>query len=134
MRRVAGALAIAAVLASGAGVSACGSGSAASANTITLYNGQHVQTADALIAAFEKKTGTNVLVRSDDEDVLADQISAEGKNSPADVFRWRACRTRGCCRRSTPARWPARRASSTRRKASGLAYRRGSASSSTTRA
>ena len=65
-------------------LAACGGTS--SANTITLYNGQHEQTADQLIAAFEKKTGINVVVRSDDEDVLADQISTEGSHSPADVF------------------------------------------------
>jgi iron(III) transport system substrate-binding protein len=59
---------------------------AASPQTITLYNGQHLQTTNALVEAFEKKTGITVLVRTDDEDVLADQIVAEGKRSPADVF------------------------------------------------
>jgi iron(III) transport system substrate-binding protein len=75
----------AAVLAAGASLSACGS-QGTGPNTITLYNGQHLQTADQLIAAFEKKTGINVVVRSDDEDVLADQIATEGSHSPADVF------------------------------------------------
>jgi iron(III) transport system substrate-binding protein len=51
-----------------------------------LYNGQHEQTADAIVAAFEKATGINVVVRSDDEDLLADQIVTEGSNSPADVI------------------------------------------------
>jgi iron(III) transport system substrate-binding protein len=54
--------------------------------TITLYNGQHEQTTDALVAAFEKKTGIQVEVRSDDEDVLANQIITEGSGSPADVI------------------------------------------------
>lgn len=54
--------------------------------TITLYNGQHEQTTDALVAAFEKKTGIKVQVRSDDEDVFANQIEEEGSRSPADVF------------------------------------------------
>jgi iron(III) transport system substrate-binding protein len=54
--------------------------------TITLYNGQHEQTTDALVKAFEQKTGVNVKVRSDDEDVLAQQIEQEGSHSPADVF------------------------------------------------
>jgi iron(III) transport system substrate-binding protein len=76
--------AAAVVLAAGAPVSGCGSLDAA--NTITLYNGQHEQTADQLIAAFEQKTGIRVVVRSDDEDVLASQIAIEGKNSLADVF------------------------------------------------
>ena len=40
----------------------------------------------ALVDAFEKKTGITVNVRSDDEDVLAQQIVTEGSHSPADVF------------------------------------------------
>jgi iron(III) transport system substrate-binding protein len=64
-------------------LSACGG---TSPNTITLYNGQHEQTTDALVARFEKATGINVKVRSDDEGVLATQINAEGSNSPADVI------------------------------------------------
>jgi len=63
-------------------LSACGG----SSNSITLYNGQHEQTTDALVARFEKLTGITVNVRSDDEDVLAAQINQEGSNSPADVI------------------------------------------------
>jgi iron(III) transport system substrate-binding protein len=66
-------------------LSACGS-SSSGANTLVLYNGQHEQTAENLINAFEKKTGITVVTRDDDEDVLADQIETEGANSPADVF------------------------------------------------
>ena len=87
MRRVSMVIATAAVLATGAVLSACGNpASGSSETTITLYNGQHEQTADNLISAFEQKTGIHVVVRSDDEDVLADQIAAEGSRSPADVF------------------------------------------------
>jgi iron(III) transport system substrate-binding protein len=91
MRRVrvgGAALVTAVVLAAGAAVAGCGSGGSApaGANTITLYSGQHVQTAESLITAFEHKTGIKVVVRSDDEDVLADQIATEGSRSPADVF------------------------------------------------
>jgi len=86
MRRVSAVVAIAAVLAAGAALSACGSQADSSGTTITLYNGQHEQTADNLVSAFEKQTGITVVVRSDDEDVLADQIAAEGSKSPADVF------------------------------------------------
>jgi iron(III) transport system substrate-binding protein len=53
--------------------------------TITLYNGQHVQTIDALVTAFEHKTGIQVRVHSDDESVLVDQLVTEGPRSPADV-------------------------------------------------
>ena len=58
----------------------------ASSTSITLYSGQHVQTTQALVAAFEKKTGITVSARYDDEDTFVDQIQTEGKNSPADVF------------------------------------------------
>jgi iron(III) transport system substrate-binding protein len=61
-------------------------GGASSSRSITLYNGQHEQTTDALVARFEKLTGISVSVRTDDEDVLAAQIEAEGSNSPADVI------------------------------------------------
>jgi len=63
---------------------ACGGGGGAA--SITLYNGQHVQTTDALVQAFERRTGISVLVHSDDESVLVDQILAEGRRSPADVI------------------------------------------------
>ena len=54
--------------------------------TITLYNGQHVQTTQALVSAFEKSTGINVAVRNADENVLDAEIVAEGRRSPADVI------------------------------------------------
>ena len=63
-----------------------GSASTSSGNSITLYSGQHPQTTQKLVAAFEKTTGITVSVRSDDEDVLAAQIVTEGSRSPADVF------------------------------------------------
>jgi iron(III) transport system substrate-binding protein len=86
MKRVTAVAAAAAVLATGAALSACSGTPSAAGTTITLYSGQHEQTAESLITAFEHKTGISVAVRNDDEDVLADQIQAEGKNSPADVF------------------------------------------------
>jgi iron(III) transport system substrate-binding protein len=75
-----------AVIAGSVVLAACSSGSTPSANALTLYSGQHVQTTQALIAAFEKQTGISVNVRNDDEDVLADQIVTEGSRSPADVY------------------------------------------------
>jgi iron(III) transport system substrate-binding protein len=80
---------LAAVLAVALGavtLAACGSSGSGSSATITLYSGQHVQTTNALVAAFEKKTGIGVNVRSDDEDVLSQQIVTEGAHSPADVY------------------------------------------------
>jgi iron(III) transport system substrate-binding protein len=73
------------VLATGWLLVGCG-GSSGAGNQITLYNGQHVQTTDSLVSAFEKATGITVNVRSDDEDTLADEIVSEGSRSPADVI------------------------------------------------
>jgi len=67
-------------------LASCGGGPSASASSITLYNGQHIQTTEALVTAFEKQTGIHVNIRSDDEDVFANQIVQEGTRSPADVF------------------------------------------------
>ncbi len=81
--KLAGAVAIASLV-----LAACGNtpGSAASV-TITLYNGQHVQTTDALVSAFEKANPSiNVAVRSDDEDTFDAEIVQEGSRTPADVF------------------------------------------------
>src|SRR5258708_706623 len=77
------ALATALLAASGGGVAGAASKSGGS---LTVYSGQHVQTTQALISAFERQTGITVHLRSDDEDVLAQQIVTEGSHSPADVF------------------------------------------------
>ena len=74
-----------------ASLAACGapsgaSGSANSSNELTLYNGQHEQTTQALVSGFEKQTGIKATIRSDDEDVLVQQIEQEGARSPADVI------------------------------------------------
>jgi iron(III) transport system substrate-binding protein len=69
------------------GLAGCGSPAAAKPSlSITLYNGQHEQTTDSLVAGFEKATGITVSVRSDDEDTLVDEIVTEGARSPADVI------------------------------------------------
>jgi iron(III) transport system substrate-binding protein len=67
----------------GCGLGGVGSGGAAS---LTLYNAQHEQTTNALIAAFTQQTGIRVRVKDGDEDVLTAQIEQEGSHSPADVF------------------------------------------------
>ncbi len=79
--------AIAALLA--ASLAACGASGASKPgdpDQLTLYNGQHEQTTQALVNAFEKQTGIKVTIRSDDEDVLVQQIAQEGPRSPADVI------------------------------------------------
>jgi iron(III) transport system substrate-binding protein len=80
-----GAAALAVIMIAG-GLAACGGAASGSSQSITLYNGQHVQTAESIISGFERATGITVNVRNDDEDVLADQIVAEGASSPADVI------------------------------------------------
>jgi len=72
-----------AIIAAGLGLAACGGGGA---NTITLYNGQHPQLTSTIVSAFEKQTGIDVKVRTNDGVVLADQILQEGSSSPADVY------------------------------------------------
>jgi iron(III) transport system substrate-binding protein len=64
-------------------LSACGG---SSGQAITLYSGQHEQTTNALVTAFEKSTGIKVNVKYDDEDSLANLIVLEGANSPADLI------------------------------------------------
>jgi len=66
-------------------LSACGGAAGRPQTTLVLYNGQHPQTTDSLVATFERQTGIQVTVRSNDEDVLADQIVLEGSASPADL-------------------------------------------------
>jgi iron(III) transport system substrate-binding protein len=61
----------------------CGS---SSGNSILLYNGQHPQVTAELASAFEKQTGIQVNVRTNDGIVLADQLLQEGSSSPADVY------------------------------------------------
>jgi iron(III) transport system substrate-binding protein len=80
--------ALAAIVVLGAALTACGSsgGSKSGQPTITLYNGQHPQTTQALVAAFERQTGIHVRERDGDESELAQQIIQEGKSSPADVM------------------------------------------------
>ena len=78
---------LAALLLAG-GLAACGtaSGASGSAGSITLYSGQHEQTTQSLVTAFEQQTGIQVNVRYNDEDSFADEIIAEKSHPVADVF------------------------------------------------
>jgi iron(III) transport system substrate-binding protein len=75
-------------LVAGAVLAGCGASGPdpSSSPSITLYSGQHQQTVDGLVTAFEKQTGITVSVRNDDEGTLANLIAVQGPNSPADVF------------------------------------------------
>jgi iron(III) transport system substrate-binding protein len=82
-----GAAGVAALLAAGL-LAACGaaSGATSSAGSITLYSGQHEQTTQSLVTAFEQQTGIHVNVRYNDEDSFADEIVTERAHPVADVF------------------------------------------------
>lgn len=81
------ALAVGTTGCSALGGSPGGSSGDGKTTTITLYNGQHEQTTQQLVAAFEKQNPSiKVNIRSDAEDALAQQIRQEGAKSPADVF------------------------------------------------
>jgi iron(III) transport system substrate-binding protein len=68
-------------------LAACGGTAGAAVNgSITLYSGQHEQTTQSLVTAFEQQTGIKVNVRYDDEDTFADEILAERAHPVADVF------------------------------------------------
>lgn len=79
------AAAVVSILCLGTLLAACGESGAAQAS-ITVYSGQHEQTTESLVTAFERKTGIQVNVRYDDEDVFADEIVAEESHPQADVF------------------------------------------------
>lgn len=86
-RAVRSATLVVASLAAAAVMTGCTSAtSSTTGQTLVLYNAQHEQTTDAMIAAFEKQTGIKVMVDNDDEDVLTAKIEQEGSRSPADVF------------------------------------------------
>ena len=76
---------LAAATLSGCGA-AGGSSAGGSAGSITLYSGQHEQTTQSLVQAFEQQTGIHVNVRYDDEDTFADEIVTEQSHPVADVF------------------------------------------------
>src|SRR6185312_16289592 len=76
---------LAAAVLAGALLAAC-SGKSGGSDTLTLYNGQHPQTTQALVCAFERETGIDVKIRHDDEAVLANQLAEEGSSSPADLL------------------------------------------------
>ncbi len=72
-----------------ASIAALAFGSASRAQTggtITVYNGQHRQTTEALVNEFTKSTGIKVTLRQGESSQLANQIIEEGARSPADVF------------------------------------------------
>ncbi len=77
---------IGALIVSTALLAGCGGGPSSSHGSITLYSGQHEQTTQSLVAAFEKSTGIKVNVRFDDEGTFTNEIVQEASHPVADVF------------------------------------------------
>jgi len=69
-----------------AGIAGLPNARAADSTVLTLYNAQHEQMVDMLVAAFTKETGIEVRVHSGEPPELANQIIQEGSSSPADVY------------------------------------------------
>jgi iron(III) transport system substrate-binding protein len=76
---------IGSVIVSAVLLAGCGGSSSPSHGSITLYSGQHEQTTQSLISAFEKSSGVTVKVRYDDEDTFTDEIVMEASHPIADV-------------------------------------------------
>jgi iron(III) transport system substrate-binding protein len=58
----------------------------AHAASIVVYNAQHEQVMNMLAKDFEQQTGIGVKIRSGEGPALAQQLVAEGANTPADVY------------------------------------------------
>ncbi len=54
--------------------------------SLVIYNAQHEELIDVVAEEFTEKTGIEVELRNGSDLELANQIVAEGKDSPADVF------------------------------------------------
>ena len=59
---------------------------AADVGNLVVYNAQHDNLTKEWVAGFTRDTGIKVTVRNGGDTELANQIVAEGKASPADVF------------------------------------------------
>jgi iron(III) transport system substrate-binding protein len=64
----------------------CGGSSSADKDAVVVYNAQHEELITAVAKQFTKKTGIEVKLRNASDLELANQLVAEGKRSPADVF------------------------------------------------
>lgn len=53
---------------------------------IVVYNAQHENLTGVWVDAFTKETGIKVTLRNGDDLEMSNQLTEEGKNSPADVF------------------------------------------------
>ena len=70
----------------GAVLAACGAGSKADGNTLTVYGAPHGELLSVMAKGFTQQTGIKVDVRSGADSELANQIVQEGRASRADVL------------------------------------------------
>ena len=80
------ALAVAAALAIGAGIAACGDDEESNGGSLTIYSGREEEYVGPIFDQLEEATGIEAEVRYGDSAELAATIVEEGENSPADVF------------------------------------------------
>ncbi|SNQ47771.1 Fe(3+)-binding periplasmic protein [Frankia canadensis] len=86
MRRSRRALPVLLSVTLGAALAACGGGSGADGNALTVYGAPHGELLSAMADGFTQQTGIKVNVRPGADAELANQIVQEGKASPADVI------------------------------------------------
>lgn len=79
-------LALSACSGAPSGTASGASTAGASGDGIVVYNAQHENLTGAWVDAFTKETGIKVTLRNGDDLEMSNQLSEEGKNSPADVF------------------------------------------------
>lgn len=75
-------LAVAGLLLSSPALVGCGLGSP----DLVVYNAQHQELMEEIVPLFEEETGLDVELRNGKDLEMANQIVAEGEDSPADVF------------------------------------------------
>lgn len=74
---------LAATLLTASGLSGCG---ILGSPDLVIYNAQHEQLLDEIIPLFEEESGLDVELRHSKDLEMANQITEEGDDSPADVF------------------------------------------------
>jgi iron(III) transport system substrate-binding protein len=77
---------IAATLAVGTALAACGGSGSADEKTLTVYSAQHESLVRAMLENYTEETGIALEFRDANDSELANQIVQEGDASPADVF------------------------------------------------
>ena len=94
-----------------------------STTELVVYNAQHEDLVEAMVAGFTKETGIKVEIRNGSDFELANQIVQEGAASPADVFLTENSPAMTLVVRQGPVRpgrrrprWPRCRRSSARRR------------------